>query len=321
MIEKGLLFLAISIAILTLGRFLFWIFPLELLTHFQVYYFWLTLALIIVFIILRQFHQIVSLIPLFILLFALAVNGLELATWYLPNQRIIDEQTNLLKIMSFNILVKNDEVDRIVRSIISTDPDLATLIEIEPEMMKNIERMTKERFPYSFRAPGGGLAVLSKLPLEDSRGEKFLGSNDTNLVTHINHRNKRIQIIAIHPFVPVKSDLFSSRNLHLNALANHLKDRSEPTILLGDFNLTPWSPYYHQFIDKTALHNTRLGFGILPTWIRPSSTVKIPKLLLPFLNIPIDHIFVTKDFKVASTYIGDNANSDHSPIISELIIK
>jgi endonuclease/exonuclease/phosphatase (EEP) superfamily protein YafD len=273
------------------------------------------------FIILRQFHQIGSLIPLFILLFALAVNGLELATWYLPNDRISDDRPNRLKIMSFNILVKNYEVDRIVRSIISTDPDLATLIEIEPEMMKNIERMTKERFPYSFRASGGALAVLSKLPLEDSRGEKFTGSNDTNLVTHINYRNQRIEIIATHPFVPVKYDTFTRRNLHLNALANHLKDRSEPTILLGDFNLTPWSPYYRQFIDKTALHNTRLGFGILPTWIRPSTTVKLPKLLIPFLNIPIDHIFVTKDFKVATTYIGDNANSDHSPIICELVIK
>jgi endonuclease/exonuclease/phosphatase family metal-dependent hydrolase len=42
--------------------------------------------------------------------------------------------------------------------------------------------------------------------------------------------------------------------------------------------------------------------------------------LLPILNIPIDHIFVSKDFQVARTYTGDNGNSDHAPIISELVI-
>jgi endonuclease/exonuclease/phosphatase (EEP) superfamily protein YafD len=320
MLEKCFLFLAIAIAILTLGKFLFWIFPLELLTHFQVHYFWLTFGLILLSIGLRQRQQLRSLIPLYILLFALTVNGLELANWYLPNERLTADKTNILKVMSYNILVNNVEIDRIVASISSVDPNLLLIIEVDPLMKQNIEDRIQAKLPYSFQSPGGGMAVFSKLPLEDSRGEQFSGSDATNLVTHLKYRDRRIKIIGTHPLVPVKANLFIRRNLHLNSIATHLERESQPTILMGDFNLTPWSPYYRQFIDKTKLHNTRLGFGILPTWIRPSTTVNLPQLLLPILNIPIDHIFVTKDFTVARTYTGDNGNSDHAPIISELVI-
>jgi endonuclease/exonuclease/phosphatase (EEP) superfamily protein YafD len=120
--------------------------------------------------------------------------------------------------------------------------------------------------------------------------------------------------------VPVKPDRFAHRNQHLQAIGNYLKNNRDSIVLVGDFNLTPWSPYYRQLISDTGLHNTRLGFGILPTWIRPATHVNYPSWLIPLVNIPIDHIFVTKDLKVVRTYTGDNGNSDHAPIISELTI-
>lgn len=319
-LEKGLLILTIAIAILTLGRFLFWEFPLELMTHFQVHYLWLTVALIIFISILRRYQQFSSRLALFTLLFAFVVNGLELANWYLPSDRLITDKANSLKVMSFNINTQNFDLDRIFTSIESVNPDLVLIIEINPTMMNRIETRAISRFPYRFRATGRRLAVFSKLPLEDSRSQRFEGSDVTNLVTYINYRNKRIQIIGTHSLIPVKSHLFARRNLHLKSITSHLEQENQPTILMGDFNLTPWSPYYRQFVDQAALHNTRLGFGILPTWIRPSTTVKLPKFILPLLNIPIDHIFVSKDFKVLNTYTGDNGNSDHAPIISELVI-
>lgn len=319
-LDKGLLLLSIISVFFTLGRFLFWKFPLELLTHFQVYYFWVTLLLVPVVVILLPVQKIRSRITLFILLFTLVVNGLELANWYLPNQRMTLDKTHILRVMTFNIHIENSEVARLVNSIISANPDLVLTVEIDQTMKKNIETRVKDRFPYSFQSPGGGLAVFSKLPLEDSSGQKFPGSNATNLVTHIRYQNQQIQIIGTHPQVPVKLDRFTSRNQQLSALVNHLQYEDRPTILMGDFNLTPWSPYYQQFINKASLHNTRSSFGILPTWIRPSTTVNLPRLLLPFLNIPIDHIFVSKMFKFANTYTGDNGNSDHAPIISELVV-
>lgn len=320
LLEKSLVFLAIVIVLLTLGRFLFWVFPLELLTHFQVHYFFLTVSLILILILLWKCQKLKSPFALFILLFALTFNASDLATWYLPSDRLSLEKTNTLKVMSFNIRIGNPAVDRIVQSIQSIDPDLILIIEIDAATTEKINNMTRDRFPYSFRSSGGDMAIFSKFLLKNSDGQKFYGSNDTNLVTHVQYHNRRVKIIGTHPFVPIKSSTFSRRNLQLDALANQIERDHQPTILMGDFNLTPWSPYYRQFVNKTNLHNTRYGFGILPTWIRPSIYVKLPPLLIPLLNIPIDHIFASKDFKVVRTYTGDNANSDHAPIISELII-
>lgn len=320
MLETLGLLLAMAIAILVLGRFLFWWFPLELLTHFQVTYFWLTIALIIIYAILLKLGRFKSRLGLFILLFALAVNGFELANWHLSGDRLTKSATDSLKVMNFNVNYQNLDRDRISESITSVDPDLVLIVEMEASMMQKIKAKAVAH-PYSFRSLDGGLAVFSKLPLEDSSSQKFAGSNATNLVTHLNYRNKRIQIIGTHPIVPVKTDLFARRNLHLKSLANYLKQQNQPTILMGDFNLTPWSPYYREFVNGTDLHNTRSGFGILPTWIRTSTVVNLPKILFPILNIPIDHIFISKDFKVLNTYVGDNGNSDHAPIISELIFR
>ncbi|MEM7556266.1 MAG: endonuclease/exonuclease/phosphatase family protein [Cyanobacteria bacterium P01_A01_bin.84] len=91
--------------------------------------------------------------------------------------------------------------------------------------------------------------------------------------------------------------------------------------MFGDFNLTPWSPYYRRFIQKTGLHNASLGYGLFPTYPRSTSYVRYPKYIIPLINISIDHCFVSKEFKVANYQVGDdNANSDHAPIITDLVL-
>jgi endonuclease/exonuclease/phosphatase (EEP) superfamily protein YafD len=80
--------------------------------------------------------------------------------------------------------------------------------------------------------------------------------------------------------------------------------------VLGDLNMTVWSPYYKSFVEKTKLHNTRTGFGILPTWPAQS----------PLLFIPLDHCLVSEDIKVLHTRTGRNVGSDHLPLITDTVI-
>jgi endonuclease/exonuclease/phosphatase (EEP) superfamily protein YafD len=315
-----LLLLAIIICILVLGRFWFWIYPLELLTHFQVYYFGLSIFLFVITIWLGDFRQTSYKLTLGLILFALTLNGLELSSWYLSKTNIITGNSDRLRVMSFNINVGNFNFAQIAASIKAENPDILLAIEVTPAAFQNIAERTKDTLPFTFRSPGGGLGILSRFPLENSKGQKFSGSNDTNLVTNIKYRGKSIQITGVHPLVPVKNKTFQLRNKLIDSLNQHWQTQSKLSILMGDFNLTPWSPYYQKLKHKTNLYNTRRGFGILPTWIRSATHVKLPNFLLPFFNIPIDHIFVTEDIKVARTYSGDPANSDHTPIISDLVI-
>jgi endonuclease/exonuclease/phosphatase (EEP) superfamily protein YafD len=310
--------LAVILFVLAIGKFLFWAFPLELLTHFQIYYLWLsaTLSSILTFYWLQ--NKLRDRVLFYLVLFILALNLFDIYPWYLSRANIAAGVKGLT-LMSFNINVENTRTAEIVQSIQSNSPDVVLVIEVTPPMMASMNAELNSILPYNFRSPGGGLGIFSKLPLQSPRGEKFAGSDATNLVTTIDYHNRSIEIIGTHPLVPVKPDRFANRNQHLQAIGNYLKNTQETVILLGDFNLTPWSPYYRQLVNTTGLHNTRLGFGILPTWIRPATHVKYPSWLIPFVNIPIDHIFVSKDIKIAHTYIGENANSDHAPIISELV--
>jgi endonuclease/exonuclease/phosphatase (EEP) superfamily protein YafD len=81
-------------------------------------------------------------------------------------------------------------------------------------------------------------------------------------------------------------------------------------ILVGDFNTSLWSPYYYKFVEKTRLINGRRGFGVQPSW--PTD--------LPIFYIPIDHCFVSPEFQVLNSRVGENVGSDHLPLITDLVI-
>jgi endonuclease/exonuclease/phosphatase (EEP) superfamily protein YafD len=313
--------LTILVFLLSIGKYFFWNYPFELLTHFQVQYFWLLIIAGFVGAICWWQGKLDNRIILFLWLFTLALNLVEILPWYLSQQQIVAERSDVLRVMSFNICGNNTDTLAIVRSIRAVNPDLVMLVEVSPEMMEQITASLENEFPDRFRSPGGGLGILSKLPLKSAQGENFAGSEATNLVASIEYHQREIKVIGTHPMVPKGLDLFNYRNQHLQAIGNYVKGTKDSIILLGDFNLTPWSPYYRQLVQTTSLHDTSMGFGILPTWTRSSTCAELPNWLIPILNIPIDHIFVTRDLQVVRTYVGDNGNSDHAPIISELAIE
>jgi endonuclease/exonuclease/phosphatase (EEP) superfamily protein YafD len=321
--------ITITVFLLSIGKYFFWSYPFELLTHFQIQYFWLLIIAGVVGTICWWQGKLDNRIILLVWLFTLAVNLVEILPWYLSKHQIVTDRSDVLRVMSFNICGNNTDTPAIVRSIRAVNPDVVMLVEVSPQMMEQITVSLESEFPDRFRSPGGGLGILSKLPLKSAQGENFAGSEATNLVASIlvprgsanEYRDRSIKVIGTHPMVPKGLDLFEYRNQHLQAIGNYVKDTKDSMILLGDFNLTPWSPYYRQLIQTTGLHETRMGFGILPTWARPTADGDLPNWLIPILNIPIDHIFVTRDLQVVRTYLGDNGNSDHAPIISELAIE
>ena len=93
-------------------------------------------------------------------------------------------------------------------------------------------------------------------------------------------------------------------------LIKFVQKNNQPTIIVGDFNITPWSPYFNDFIQRSELLDTRKGLGVYPTW---------PKQIFP-LMIPIDHGLVSSDIKLHSFNRGPNFGSDHLPLILNVSI-
>ncbi|AUT00350.1 endonuclease/exonuclease/phosphatase [Nostoc sp. CENA543] len=311
----------VILGLLSLFPYIAWSWPLELISHFRYQYFILSLLATIILFILWRIRYLKHKILFLTAILLLGINLVEVLPWYLPhNQQITTHAAKPLRVLSFNLNIQNHDQDKIVDLVTDSQADIALLLEIDQQAFSIIQPQLKPSFPYTFRSPGGGLALFSKFPIQDARADNFNKKAKHNLVANLAIDNQSITFIGTHPLVPVKPANFHSRNLQLAAIAEYIQNINQPLILAGDFNLTPWSPYYRRFVNKTKLHNTRLGFGILPSWPRPANHVNFPHWLIPIINIPIDHCFVSKHLQVARTYTGGNANSDHAALITELVL-
>ena len=79
-------------------------------------------------------------------------------------------------------------------------------------------------------------------------------------------------------------------------------------IVIGDLNLTPWSPRFRALLDDGGLGDSRVGFGHHATW----------PVWFPLLLIPIDHVLADPEIKVYRREVGPAVGSDHYPVLVEL---
>ena len=100
-------------------------------------------------------------------------------------------------------------------------PDITLFIEADQNAVNNLNTGLKNILPYSFKSPGGGLALLSRLAIEDARGDN-LNAKNTNLIATLLINNQPVKFIGTHPFVPVKPSTFHRRNLHLPVLSDYI---------------------------------------------------------------------------------------------------
>lgn len=314
---------AISIlGLLSVGSYFAWRYPIELLSHFRSQYLVLSLIITGILFLFLQRGIFKGKILIIASLAIVGLNTVEVLPWFLPHSQQVSSNTKpQIRIESFNVNIENQEYQAAINVVRNDNPNVALFIEIQDEWFKKLKTGLKDVYPYSFRSPGGGLAIFSQIPLEDVGGINLDGVGH-HLIANLEVNGKLIHFIGTHPFVPVKPSTFQRRNLQLLALEKYIQQQQKPVIIAGDFNLTPWSPYYRKFIKKTGLHNTRLGFGTLPSWPHPTTYIKkIPSWLMPLINIPIDHCFVSKEFGVVNTRISGSGNSDHAAIIVDLILR
>lgn len=185
--------------------------------------------------------------------------------------------TNALSVMSFNIRLGlgqaeptgdirhmswGRELDAVIRTIKSTDPDIAGLQEVAGiDQMRAIAAAVDMNFAFSWHGDGAGrwwgVGVLSKFPISASRRAQISwGSGNTRhiaiatLATGIT----QIDVASIHKDKDLKDG--SSILYILEALA----DTRTPTLLIGDFNMVPddkrLNPLAGRFVDTAAVVDT-----------------------------------------------------------------
>ena len=289
-----------------------WPHVIELLSHFQQQYLILCLALLGGLVLTRRWI-LVGIGGILTLLLSV-----QIIPWYLsPPLQVLTQSLDHpadLRVLLANVNTRNPSPELVIRLAQQENPDILLLMEVSETWIAPLG-VLEDQLPYSFFRTGNFL--LSRYPLQDPYADAFGTTGTATLLAQITPQGQPITLVGSHPWPPLRPDLFHSRNRHLDGIAQTIRSISTPVILMGDINITPWSPYYRRLISLTGLTNTRLGFGILPSW---PTTKTFPLGLSAILQLPIDHCLVSPEFETLDIRIGPEIGSDHWPVIVDLAL-
>ncbi len=217
------------------------------------------------------------------------------------------------RVLLSNVLAENTEFDRVRALIQATDPDIILLLETNQGWLSALS-LENAGYPYTVTAPRDGyfgLALYSRLPITHSQIVDLGGNGYFSIVAEIQLAAQTFTLVGTHPPPPLGDGSARRRNHQLREVADFVSSQPGNLMLLGDLNITSWSPFFVDTIGKTNLRDSRLGFGVQPSWSmnRPF-----------FLRIPIDHIFTTEAITVLRRATGPDIGSDHLPVILDFTL-
>ncbi|MBT8003352.1 MAG: hypothetical protein HN578_10585 [Rhodospirillales bacterium] len=301
---------------------------IDLLSHFRFQYFCAAiLGFLICLLLGRQGIRTNGAAGLYLI--ATVLNGWVLLP-YVPNANAHANTGGSLKVALANVRTSNRNHNAVLSVVRDQNPDLVVLIETNDRWVKAMGPLTED-YPHIseiFRPLNFGMTILSKVPLEEIETRYFTENEEIpSLLFKITLKGQKYRIVAVHATPPIGANVFGQdfdkkenhiskairnrtlqlRNEHLRAITDWVSIKSDPTLIVGDLNTTPFSHAFKQFLSVSKLRDTRKGQGFLPTWG--------PLSAWPF-RLPIDHFLSSQDLEVTSLTVGPDIGSDHRPLIA-----
>ena len=310
-LKKRLIGISGAVGILTLLFLLLslaaqWHFLFDMLTHCRLQYCLALLSSGVCLLVLskkRRFGLVFLLVGL-VLLFSLA-------KFYLPQRKTDKDQ--VIRIVSLNVLTSNQSKDKVIRYIKSEKPNIIIVSEIDEIWRSALDKAFNKTHRYNklwTSWDNFGIGVYSQLPFEPGSRIKHHGSFQiAYLDLYFRQQQEQFRVIGMHPVPPSNAAYWHERNKQMADTAQLVADQPDlPTIVCGDLNCSPWSPFYHEMLKVGNLSNAAEGFGLWPTWTAFSI----------FLGLPIDHVLVNSKVQVLDHRVGKNIGSDHRAITVDL---
>ncbi len=285
---------------------------LELLSHFAVQYA-LALAATGGYFLLRRR-------PLWAAMAALA---LLLPAWRLaPYLPIADAPTQAagshrLRVMSINVHARNQRHAAVRAEIERFDPDIVFLAESTERWAAALAPL-RARYPYVIDGKSESvfsLFLFSRVPLAEASIVELPASGRFRTIAARlcpepgGGAAGCVRLLGVHPPPPLSAGWAAERDAVLAALPGLMAaPGGGPTIVLGDFNCSPWSPVYRDLAAATGLRDSALGFGAGATWF---------SRWLP-LGLKIDHILIGGGITATAHAIGRDVGSDHYAVVADL---
>ncbi len=249
---------------------------------------------------------------------ALAIGLMQLVRlvplWMEPDVATLPVSPERLTIVQLNVNFHHRNPSRVVDWVVAQDPDIVVLIEVTPAWSAPMAAL-RARYPNALVGmppEGSGIAVFAKAPQRALRLESLGDAWCPAIVLNFpqSHGPSPLALIATHLRSPVTPGDAVARNRQLAALVRRIA--AEPAlqkIVVGDLNITRWSPLYAQLTDVAGVRDGQEGFGLGASW---------PSAFGRWLGLPIDQTLVSAGIRVVDRAVGPNLGSDHLPVTTTI---
>ncbi len=280
----------------------FWL--LELFSHFRVQYVALILLLLALLASFGRWLAAAALLPL------LALNVAPLLPYLAAPGAAASAAEGTVRLASINLRGRNEETGRLLELLATEQPEVVVFQEFTPRWATTLARL-QAQYRYSVQVPregAFGIALLSVYPVVAHEVIELGGPAFPAIRATVQLGERELRVIGAHSAPPTSAELAAQRNQQLVRLGQLAASTPTPLVLLGDFNVTPWSPYLQRLLHTAGLRSGWEGSGLSLTW----------PTFMPLLGIPIDHCLVSEDLAVVRQSRGPTFGSDHYPLFIQL---
>jgi endonuclease/exonuclease/phosphatase (EEP) superfamily protein YafD len=202
-----------------------------------------------------------------------------------------------IEVVSINAFGDVSDHDELLARVERDQPDVLYVSELLPELSERLQ----EVYPHHVQNPVNMSALFTKYPVE--RAENIVSTSGRHpLDATLRTPHGALRVVGAHPPAPGNDAAWHARNDDLIAIASAIEALPHPTVLVGDLNITMFSPHYEP-LSEAGMANAREGRGVAATW--PD--------FFP-VRIPIDHVLHTSQLKTCDVRVGETFGSDHLPL-------
>ncbi|KRA51047.1 hypothetical protein ASD77_15565 [Pseudoxanthomonas sp. Root65] len=200
-----------------------------------------------------------------------------------------------------NVNIRQHDPDALLDWLQQKPANLVVLTELSPDYAAALAERQYGGFVHRALHPLAsppGLGVLSDRPLSNVRVLAD-GLGALRMEADLAIGGRTVHLIAAHPKPPMATRKYRARDGLLRELASAAI--TQPTIVAGDLNATPWS----SALLGSDMRSLRRVSGWAPTY--PSEARGV-------FGIGIDHVLVSSGFAGTHAERGPDIGSDHLPV-------